>query len=687
MRFKRGKNKRGALFCLFFCFLLLATVFGLRGALAAWQEPTAQPPEENLPGYLTVSGDHQARSGRLRLGSDDLSNINYQLEVKGSGAEMEDTVVTNDLTVDTDTLYVDSANNRVGIGTLTPSDRLTVQGDVTITGISTGLAAWGDSTTEPTAYGTTTSNLHAGVAGVGTAATNYGVYGFNVSGTAVEGENTGTNKSPVYGQATSGVGVYGDNTCGYTMASTCGGVGLWAGYFDGRLESTSDVSGAKFLPTTPRPSLVPFTFGQLVAEYGYEAAAPYDSAPAVQYFDGTYVWAFGGTKLHKIRASDGFKIAAFEVGASPTSVIFDGQYVWVTAGSTVKKLDPYSGAIICQNTADLTNARSLAFDGRDFWVLDWVAAIQRGKVIKVNNNVCTKVSEIGLTSGIDVSDGKIIFNGSFLWVTGRDASNNGIIFNINPSSLKAVGWSDLVAANPQDIFFDNYYYWVANRDSDSLTKFYLSYKVCTNDYNPANERSCTVDSDCDITGGDGACFAKAQPFGTYSVDSNSQPSRLAFDGTGLWVSTRNGVTRLLAADPSVPQAFSLNFAPTGLVFDGTYLWASESGTNIDKLYSGTGYGVTDLSGTLTLQQNSPLIQQNGSINIDGSGRIGGDTEAQGELTVTTNNVWGEEEASDVIDNDGSSLGQGTHTCPDGHFVKNIVTNGAGEVIRIECRPL
>jgi hypothetical protein len=41
-------------------------------------------------------------------------------------------LITADLIVDTDTLYVDSANNRVGIGTTTPTSKLTVNGDVNL---------------------------------------------------------------------------------------------------------------------------------------------------------------------------------------------------------------------------------------------------------------------------------------------------------------------------------------------------------------------------------------------------------------------------------------------------------------------------------------------------------------------------------------------------------------------------
>lgn len=49
--------------------------------------------------------------------------------------------VTNNLTVDTNTLFVDAANNRVGIGTTAPNERLTVSGNISATGTVFASAA------------------------------------------------------------------------------------------------------------------------------------------------------------------------------------------------------------------------------------------------------------------------------------------------------------------------------------------------------------------------------------------------------------------------------------------------------------------------------------------------------------------------------------------------------------------
>jgi hypothetical protein len=60
--------------------------------------------------------------------------------IKASTAEITN---TGDMTVDTDTLKVDSTNDRVGIGTITPSHKLTVAGDIKLT---TGSIIFADTT-------------------------------------------------------------------------------------------------------------------------------------------------------------------------------------------------------------------------------------------------------------------------------------------------------------------------------------------------------------------------------------------------------------------------------------------------------------------------------------------------------------------------------------------------------------
>ena len=54
--------------------------------------------------------------------------------ISGSDAALNSLDITQDLTVDTNTLHVDSSNNRVGIGTSSPSEKLDVNGNASISG-------------------------------------------------------------------------------------------------------------------------------------------------------------------------------------------------------------------------------------------------------------------------------------------------------------------------------------------------------------------------------------------------------------------------------------------------------------------------------------------------------------------------------------------------------------------------
>ena len=79
------------------------------------------------------------QSGTTLTLGDSGDTINF-----GSGVlpNFENLTVTGDLTVDTNSLYVDSANNRVGIGTASPTYSLQVdhQGSENVTIVAKGLA-------------------------------------------------------------------------------------------------------------------------------------------------------------------------------------------------------------------------------------------------------------------------------------------------------------------------------------------------------------------------------------------------------------------------------------------------------------------------------------------------------------------------------------------------------------------
>ena len=80
---------------------------------------------------LDFAGDSGTGSVDLDSQTFVISGTTNEIETSASGQTItiglpNNVVITGDLTVDTNTLYVDSADNRVGIGTLNPSSKLTV---------------------------------------------------------------------------------------------------------------------------------------------------------------------------------------------------------------------------------------------------------------------------------------------------------------------------------------------------------------------------------------------------------------------------------------------------------------------------------------------------------------------------------------------------------------------------------
>ena len=88
--------------------LTLGVSVSLQSLLAAWTAPTVAPPDDNLEQPIDTSANDQVKDGNLG--------------------------VLGNLSIDTDTLVVDSVNNRVGVGTDAPSYELDVNGDINFTG-------------------------------------------------------------------------------------------------------------------------------------------------------------------------------------------------------------------------------------------------------------------------------------------------------------------------------------------------------------------------------------------------------------------------------------------------------------------------------------------------------------------------------------------------------------------------
>ncbi|MBU2459310.1 MAG: tail fiber domain-containing protein, partial [Nanoarchaeota archaeon] len=106
----------------------------------------------------TVSGDVllATTAGNVGIGT---TSPNAKLSVVGNASVSTNFFVTQNLSVDSSTLYVDSNNDRVGIGTATPGTTLQVQsGNLGVSQVT--APAYGIATLGPVAIGTTTVGVY-----------------------------------------------------------------------------------------------------------------------------------------------------------------------------------------------------------------------------------------------------------------------------------------------------------------------------------------------------------------------------------------------------------------------------------------------------------------------------------------------------------------------------------------------
>jgi len=137
---------------------------------------------------------------------------------------------------------------------------------------------------------------------------------------------------------------------------------------------------------------------------------------------------------------------------------------------------------------------------------------------------------------------------------------------LNPLQIALLRWYEgtltggeyVVGSNPTGIAFDGANIWVANTNSNSLTKLRAS---------------------------DGALI------GTFALGTASQPWALAFDGSNIWVTNPSWrtVKKLRASDGVLLGTFQVGLDGFSIAFDGANIWvANYSDDNVSKLRASDG---------------------------------------------------------------------------------------------------
>jgi len=739
--------KKQALICLAFVFVLIFVLSGVQIARADWQEPTVAPPVDNIPAPISSGSEPQAKSGYLRLdaayNSEDVpTNINYPLEVEGTGWF---NIVEADNLQASDTLYVDSLLHKVKITEAGVSLAPTIadgilsvdSGRVYIGGVTAPLAGQAVYSNSAAGHGIMGTSLFSGMAGI------YGI-SVNASGFGVQGVSSssgGSARSGIYGSSIGGYGIYGLNNSA-TQAAVYGentataDVG-WAGYFDGMLGAGGDVVSSRFLPTDLRISLLPFTSGQEVAAYDYgiwDDEIPTFSRVA---FDGTYVWVATNRDdtsptrhtLFKVRASDGTYLKSYRFGWSEWALAFDGKYLWILSyENDLHRLDPATDDVITISAADLgltyaDESRYITTSTINGQAYIWVIDNDDNRIVRVStSNLSPPFDDYDLTSntlipgnpGITSPVG-ITFDGQYIWVAAGGSGhlvrlwaedpdnppNPNIAFDTTTASLDC---------NPVSVIFDGVNVWCTpNGATDQLVRVWPD--------DPSDPQH------------------PAQGFGSIAGHVKGATT----DGTYLWAAElqTGRLYRFLLADPTQETFFETTVnQPESLVFDGTYIWTADEMINqpqLHKLFTGTGFGHTDLNSSVNLITNPGVCRnsadpdsssndqcystagctsgeicsydsvQQGNINISGSAEIGLDLNVGSDVEAT-GNLWGGgvcestttacESASDCggadcVEDVVDVTGDIADCSVDGYFIKGIYIDGNGKLDNgsIICRGL
>lgn len=189
------------------------------------------------------------------------------------------------------------------------------------------------------------------------------------------------------------------------------------------------------------------------SDFAYIASTTSGSQPQYGCFDGKYIWVpcNGDNTLRRYLASDPTNTLTVALGTAVLSAAFDGTYVYAVGGTTIYKVHAATGVLTGSSVpfGGAGNLVGVAFDGASLWVVD----VTLGRVrLDQNLNILGTYAPVGSTAF------GVRFDGVSLWICHLSSTFNLVQTDLYGNTLLTI---NLPGAVQNAFCFDGQRMWAA----------------------------------------------------------------------------------------------------------------------------------------------------------------------------------------------------------------------------------
>jgi streptogramin lyase len=284
----------------------------------------------------------------------------------------------------------------------------------------------------------------------------------------------------------------------------------------------------------------------------------------------------------RIEVASGCIAAVVPVGVDPLLLTVAAGQVWTLdfGGGTLTRIDPTTNDA---TRVDVGEVAGMASDGENIWV-----AANGNTLVRLDGvtGARERVLELGKRRLFELRDaGFLTVAAGSIWLTipvlGDDSADQ-TLWRVDPRTGVVTARAPLLA-NPVSLAADDRYVWIANIDSDKVTRV----TVATN---RARQIDTGTGPGAVATGADSLWVAHYVPE-VWRIDPNTTSLQamigldtrttrgVSFGGGTVWVSTESGLLALDPATEEVMQTIELmeplaDTGPTSIAYLDGDLWVS-----------------------------------------------------------------------------------------------------------------